>query len=206
MNPTPPLLDLLAREAVRRGLRPPPASPHDLDAEAVFALVREMPYRRAPDRAPATTIRAWRGTCSGKHYLLKALLEELGHDVRLLACPAWVRPEMAALLPEAERGILEEGPIPDVHNVLRLRSEAGEHLVDATAPLAWERHGLPVNRRLVPGRDMQPLFEPLEEFEIPPSAGVEGAQALKARLLEEHFSAEEVARRARFFRAIAGGR
>jgi hypothetical protein len=166
-----------------------------------FALVREMPYLRATDREPVTTLREWRGTCSGKHYLLRALLEELGHEVRLFACTAWVPREMAALLPEQARGIMGEGPIPDVHNYLRLYSGAGSQLVDATCPLEWGFHGLPVNRDFAWGHDMRSLFEPIEEFEVPES---EDPQRSTARLLAEHLSPDEVERRARFFRAIAG--
>ena len=45
-----------------------------------------MTYQRASDRQPETLIREWRGTCSGKHYLLQALFAELGIPARLIAC------------------------------------------------------------------------------------------------------------------------
>lgn len=66
------LTEQLQQAALERGLSVP-GQPGPAD---VFRLVREMPYRRASDRRPETTIREWRGTCSGKHYLLKALLSD----------------------------------------------------------------------------------------------------------------------------------
>lgn len=194
-----PLVELFAEEARRRGLLDDTQS--RIDAATAFALVREMPYLRATDREPATTIREWRGTCSGKHYLLRALLDELGYETTLVACTAWVPREMAALLPETERAIMDEGPVPDVHNYLRLHSEAGTQLIDATAPLEWGRYGIPVNPEFVWGQDMRPLFEPIDEYEVPDT---EDPQAYKARLLARHFSAVEVERRSRFFTAVAG--
>lgn len=62
-----PLTSMLQAEAVRKGLLMPRT---EIDAATAFALVRDMTYQRASDRQPETLIREWRGTCSGKHYLL----------------------------------------------------------------------------------------------------------------------------------------
>ncbi len=77
------LLETLKSKAVERGLLKPG---EDVDLEKAFLLVRDMPYTRASSRDPETIIREWRGTCSGKHYLLKGLFAELGYSLRLIAC------------------------------------------------------------------------------------------------------------------------
>ena len=76
-------IDLLMSKAVDKGLL---KSEEKIDPECAFLLVRDMPYTRASSRDPETIIREWRGTCSGKHYLLKQLFAELGYSSRLIAC------------------------------------------------------------------------------------------------------------------------
>ena len=100
------LLTTLRTEAITRGHLNPE---DEIDTARAFELVRDMDYMRASDRAPETTIREWRGTCSGKHYLLKALFTELGHASRLIACttrayidPESVPPELGEILQRSE--------------------------------------------------------------------------------------------------------
>ena len=76
------LINALNREALRRGLL---TGEHRITEEVAFSLVRDMSYERASSRDPLTTISEWKGTCSGKHYLLKDLFEELGMRVSLYA-------------------------------------------------------------------------------------------------------------------------
>ncbi len=66
------LLTTLREQAQARGRLKLDA---DVSADQVFCLVRDMDYQRASSREPEVTISEWRGTCSGKHYLLKALFE-----------------------------------------------------------------------------------------------------------------------------------
>lgn len=185
------LVQQLRREALARGLNVPD-QPGPAD---VFSLVRELPYRRASDRRPETTIREWRGTCSGKHYLLRALLAELGIESDLIAAPCYVAVDPARL-PAPLAAILAEGPVPDVHNYLRL-----PWIVDATWPLATAAYGVPVNPEWLEGQDMLLPCSPQQEFTVPEGAS---EQAFKNRLLSEHFTAEELERRDRFFAELAG--
>jgi len=84
LNGTGPLLlELLKTKAVDLGLVSPDA---EVTLEHAYYLVRDMPYSRASSREPETIISEWRGTCSGKHYLLKKLFAELGYDSDLIAC------------------------------------------------------------------------------------------------------------------------
>ena len=73
------LISLLESESRKRGLLPDGES---LSAERAFALVRDMPYRRASSRKPEAIVEEWRGTCSGKHYLLADIFREMGLESR----------------------------------------------------------------------------------------------------------------------------
>jgi hypothetical protein len=174
------LLADLRHAAAERGLIAPDAQ---LNADTVFRLVRDMPYRRASNRDPATTVAEWRGTCSGKHDLLRAAFEELGVPVVLLVAPH------------------EFAPVPDVHNFLRVQLEP--HLdwqsVDATWPLAARELGLPVNEALRPGEDHQLAADPIEVHHVPPEVD---ALELKQRIIEDVAAGQEQ-RRDAFIEALA---
>lgn len=76
------LLEALKLKAIERGLL---KQEDEINIEKAFLLVRDMPYTRASSRDPETIIQEWRGTCSGKHYLLKSLFAELGYTSRQAA-------------------------------------------------------------------------------------------------------------------------
>ena len=187
------LLEKFHQEAVRRGLA---ADKTPIDAASAFALVRDMTYQRASDRQPDTLIREWRGTCSGKHYLLQALFGELGLKSRLIACTTetFIDPEQAH---ERLRAILERGGgrVVDVHNYLIVDHPQGEMVVDATWPAAYSKYGLVVNEEFIPGVNQIIAANPIDEWEVPPDAD---AQDFKDALLREHFTPGELAIRDEF--------
>ncbi len=199
-----PLLPTLRAEAERRGLIEPG---EDLNAARLFDLVRDMPYRRASSRQPEITIREWRGTCSGKHYLLKVLLEEFGLHVILIAATHEYTAENIPWAPPELRAFLDDAPVPDVHNFLRVEidpfDEANDWMtVDATWPLAARALGLPANERWVEGRDMRVAADPIELFHVPEETPFEEqAQQFKQRIIEREFGAQ-VERRDRFIEAM----
>ena len=136
------LLDTLKSKAIEKGLL---RSEDEIDAEKAYTLVRDMPYTRASSRDSETIIEEWRGTCSGKHYLLKKLFAELGYSSRLIACttvtlidPKDVRGKLRRLLEQSN------GRLVDVHNYLILELPDGEMIVDATWPLATK--GMEIGR------------------------------------------------------------
>jgi hypothetical protein len=182
------LIDLLKTEAVRRKLLDPAA---ELDAAAVFALVRDMPYQRASDRRPETIINEWRGTCSGKHYLLQALFAELGIRSQVIACttitpvdPGRIPPSLVPLYEKANRRFV------DVHNYLLLALPDDEQMiVDATWPLSARKSGMVVNETLILGQDQQIAAQPIENWPIPAGAD---AQDIKNELLRTHFTSAEL--------------
>ena len=192
------LLDLLEEEAIARGHLQPGAA---VDAATAFRLVRDMPYRRASDRRPETIIHEWRGTCSGKHYLLKQLFSELGLKARVMACTS-EREITAAMLPPPLHETLAgaRGSYVDVHHYIILDLPAGEMIVDATWPLETREAGLPVNERFVLGEDHQIAVEPMRTWAVP---DCQNPQDFKEELLAAHFTPEQLDVRELYIQAIS---
>lgn len=187
----------LHAEAVKRGLLDEKAA---IDEATAFYLVRDMPYIRASSREPATIIREWRGTCSGKHYLLKALYAEMGIPSRLIACTSVteIAPERLdpLLRPIMERG---NGRFVDVHNYLILELPEGDMVVDATWPVSVKDTGLVVNEVFIPGQDQSLACTPVQNWVVPDD---QDPQEFKDYLLTAHFSPEELAVRDDFVLAL----
>lgn len=183
-----PLIDLIKSEAVRRGLIDPSS---EIDPALAFSLVRDMPYRRASDRRPETTIAEWRGTCSGKHYLLQALFAELGLPSQVMACTT-VYPIDPSDVAESKRALYEAANrrFVDVHNYLLVELPEGKEMaVDATWPLSSRKAGLPVNEAFVLGQDQRLAAEPMESWAIPADRD---PQEFKEELLRTHFTLDEL--------------
>lgn len=192
------LIEQLTAEAVRRGLL---EAGQEIDLDNAFYLVRDMPYRRASDRQPETLIKEWRGTCSGKHYLLRALYEQLGYRSRVIACTSV---DMIAedKVPEEihDLWVAAGGRFVDVHNYLVLSLPGGEMVVDATWPAGNERYGLKVNKEFVLGQDQQIACTPLQSWVVPKDGD---PQSFKQQLLHEHFTPEELEFRDAFIVALS---
>jgi hypothetical protein len=171
-----------------------------IDTQLAFKLVRDMPYRRASSRKPETIIDEWKGTCSGKHYLLRDLFAELGYPSRVMACTTehLLNPDK---LPSPLGKIMEKsgGRFVDVHNYLILETPEGEMVVDATWPLSTRPHGFIVNDTFSPGRDQEIACNPIETWEVPQD---QDPQAFKEGLLRAHFSTRELEVRDQFIRAL----
>lgn len=191
------LIDMLQKEATRRGLI---SADQPVDAATAFELVRDMTYQRASDRQPETLIREWRGTCSGKHYLLQALFAELGMHSRLIACTTETRLDPDQVH-ERLRPIMETGGgrVVDVHNFLILDHPQGEMVVDATWPAGYQQYGLVVNERFEPGVDQHIAATPIEKWVVPPD---KDPQAFKEKILRERYTSLELQVREEFIRTL----
>ena len=191
------LLEILKSEAVRRELINPT---QEIDPLTAYTLVRDMPYKRASDREPETLIREWRGTCSGKHYLLKDLFVELGYSSKVMACTNVTVFDLEKE-PEEVREILEsvDGRFVDVHNYLLLELPEGEMIIDATWPQSAKKYHLPVNETFELGVDQHIACEPIKTWIVPEN---EDPQAYKEQLLRENFTPEELIARNAFIQAI----
>ena len=191
------LLETLKSKAVERRLLKPQ---EEIDVEKAFLLVRDMPYIRASSRDPETIIQEWRGTCSGKHYLLKGLFAELGYSSRLIACttvnlidPKKVRGKLRRLLKQSN------GRFVDVHNYLILELPGKEMIVDATWPINTKGSGTVVNERFVLGEDHQIACEPIKSWVVPDDRN---AQDFKDEILKDSFTPEELAHREEFIKTL----
>ena len=192
------LLDLLADEAVHRGLLSPDT---EIDAAIAFALVRDMPYRRASDRRPETTIREWQGTCSGKHYLLQALLAELDLPSQIIACTTVV-PVDRADVPEHLLPLYESANrrFVDVHNYLLVTCQGASTWLSMQPGRC--RRPKPVllpTRNSSWGRTSRLPQQPLESWPIPPGRD---PQDFKDELLQTHFTPAELLFREEVIRAL----
>jgi hypothetical protein len=191
------LVETLKTKAVEKGLLKPEA---EINLETAYSLVRDMPYTRASSRDSETIIREWRGTCSGKHYLLKKLFAELGYSSRLIACTT-----VAHINPKETKGKLRkllqqsQGRFVDVHNYLILELPDKEMIVDATWPLATKGMGTVVNERFVLGEDQKIACDPIKTWVVPESGD---SQEFKNQILKESFTPEELAHREEFIRTL----
>jgi hypothetical protein len=192
------LLDLLKNKAVSKGLLSADAV---IDAEIAFSLVRDMPYGRASSRKPETIIDEWKGTCSGKHYLLKGLFTELGYEARVIACttveymdPKEYWGKLRKLLKQSN------GELVDVHNYLILDLPDGEMIVDATWPASTRGMGTVINHHFVLGENQQIDADPIQTWVVPDD---QDAQEFKAEILRKSFSPEQLAHREQVVETIS---
>ena len=195
------LLGLLKSAAIERDL----ITPDDkLNLQLVFTLVRDMSYQRASSRRSETIISEWRGTCSGKHYLLHKLFAELGYESEIIACTS-AEPVGPQDIPSSIQPLYEAAnrQFVDVHNYLLLAVPGGgQMIVDATFPLSARKSGLVINEHFVLGQDQQVAVNPLETFTIPPGRD---AQEFKDELLQKHFTPAELEFREIVIKAISAG-
>ncbi len=192
------LLELLKSKAIDKGLLKPE---DNIDLEKAFFLVRDMPYIRASSRDPEDIIAEWRGTCSGKHYLLKGLFAELGYSSRLMACttvtyidPRKVWGKLRKLLQQSN------GRFVDVHNYLVLELPNGEMIVDATWPISARGMGTVINERFILGENQKIAVEPLKSWIVPEERD---SQEFKNEILRASFTPEELAHRDEFVKTLS---
>ena len=77
------LMPLLKSQAVARDLL---EEEENISPEKVFTLVRDMKIQPARTRSPVDVLTEWQGTAATKHYLLDALLSEMGYETQLMMC------------------------------------------------------------------------------------------------------------------------
>ena len=158
------LVSLLEKQSRRRGFL---AGDEGLTAEWAFALVRDMPYRRASSRRPEAIVEQWQGTCSGKHYLLADVLRDLGLETQVIMCTHQFTYENTGHFPDELRALVAQGPVPDVHTYLRVNTAGSWRVVDATWPSSAGPLGMAVNREFSPGRDMTVACDPIATLPVP---------------------------------------
>jgi hypothetical protein len=192
------LLEILKAKAIEKGLLKPE---DEIDAEKAFLLVRDMPYIRASSRDHETIIGEWRGTCSGKHYLLKGLFAELGYSSRLMACTTVTHIDPQKVLGKLRKLLRQSsGRFVDVHNYLILELPDGEMIVDATWPISVKGMGTVVNEYFVLGESQKIAVEPLKSWVVPDERD---PQEFKNEILKDSFTPEELAHRDEFVKTLS---
>ena len=174
------LAALLQEEATRRDLWP---TVDALSPALAFMLVRDLPFRRARSSQPEAVLREWKGNGPAKHYMLKAIFEELGFNVQVLLAAHHFTEEYSDAFPPPLVALLAQGPVPDVHTFLSVEGPQGWADVDATWPLTARRLGLTTNGAFRPGVNQHLACVPLQVYEVEQNAD---AQAAQERLLETH--------------------
>ena len=190
------LYSLLERKSRERGLL---LAGEPLTAELAFALVRDMPYRRASSRKPEAIVEEWQGTCSGKHYLLADIFREMGMDLRVMMCTHRFTSGSTSHFPAELRALVSEGPVPDVHTFLWVDTDCGWTLLDATWPSSAGPLGMPVNAEFRPGENMTLACDPVDTYEVPDG---QDPQEFKEQLIRE-FCGESSRTRDEFIEGMA---
>ena len=190
------LVSLLEAESRKRGLL---AENEPLTAERAFALVRDMPYRRASSRKPEAIVEEWQGTCSGKHYLLADIFREMGMESQVIMCTHRFTTENTRHFPAELRELVAVSPVPDVHTYLRVNTAEGWTLLDATWPSSAGPLGMPVNAVFRPGENMTLACDPIDTYEVPTG---QDPQEFKEQLIRE-FCGESSRTRDEFIEGMA---
>ena len=110
---------------------------------ALFERVRDLPFKYPADRDPVEVLRAGRGSCSGKHYLLGTLYRALGLQVRHMICTHRFN-ESPLPFPEEMQATLRKNEILDVHDYLQVGIDGQWVDVDCTWELGLHEFGFPV--------------------------------------------------------------
>lgn len=191
------LLALLKEEAVKLDLLAIDAA---IDAATAFYLIRDMPYIRASSRKPETIIQEWRGTCSGKHYTLKALFAELGISSHVMACTAVYEFGIENAHETVQQALAgTDIKFVDVHNYLILELPEGDMIVDATWPLMSKGFGTIVNEVFALGESQTIACESIQTWVVPEDGD---PQAFKDNLLHTNFTEAELIHRDKIIKLI----
>lgn len=192
------ILDTFRDEARQRGALGPQEV---VTLQTAFRVVRDMPYARSTAPDADTVAREWRGTATGKHTLLAALLDALGYDASVMLATQFFSATSTPWLPPHLLEETRERPVPDVHAFLRICHDPVEDewmTVDATWPLTTRDLGLPVNEMLQPGVDQRIGCDIEELFHVPED---EDPAEVAANILALH-AGDEADRRETFLDAI----
>jgi len=164
----------------------------------IFHAVRRLPYASTGERNPAQVVRAGRGSCSGKHILLRDLLVEAGYK----ACVTTIRGDLAAAMPAAAdfpdelQRLIDAGDVPDFHHYVSVDIDGRTVVLDATWHDQVAAFGFPVNHDWDGKGDTRVAVTPSEVLET-----VEDVAGYKASLIAT-LSTTQRDRRRRFLELL----
>lgn len=133
--------------------------PLEQQVVTLFEKVRDIPYGDIGSRDPLDVYRKNKGTCSGKHELLKGLYRELGLEVK--DCLVMHRfKQLPVRFPDEINAILERTDIFDPHNYFKVKIGDKWLTVDVTWDKVLKKLGFPVNEDWDGKSDMKVAVAP----------------------------------------------
>lgn len=138
-------------------------SPDSLgQAVTIFHDVRSFAYLSDGERDPKIIAARRRGSCTGKHLVLRDLLRHAGYDAEIET----VKGDFAAGLPQHHsmpqdlRAVIATGGITDFHHFVWLNWRGNRILLDATWHDALKPYGFQVNDWWDGSTNTQPALKP----------------------------------------------
>lgn len=116
----------------------------DVTVVTLFKKVRDIPYGDIGSRDPLEVYRQQKGTCSGKHALLKKLYITLGIPVKDGIIMHSFN-KLPILFPENIQHVFSEHEIIDPHNFIQIKRNNTWLTLDVTWDIGLKKIGFPVN-------------------------------------------------------------
>lgn len=130
----------------------------------LFEKVRDIPYGNIESRDPKDVFEKNKGTCSGKHELLKELYQELGIEVKdFIAMHKFNDSKVD--FPDNIKEILNRTEIIDPHNFFKIKIDNKWITVDITRDKPLKKLGFTVTENWDGKSDMDLCVVPIEIIE-----------------------------------------
>ncbi len=130
----------------------------------VFEKVRDIPYGYTSSRGPNDVYRQNKGTCSGKHALLKALYQKIGIGTKDFIALHRFK-DLKVNYPPEITAILDRSDIIDPHNFIKIFVDNKWITVDATWDKPLKKIGFVVNENWDGKTEMQLCVLPIRIYE-----------------------------------------
>ena len=114
---------------------------------SIYHAVRNIPYGATGERSPISVLENRRGSCSGKHVLLRDLLRAVGYEAEVITIHTHFNKAIPLLpsFPDDLSLMFREGNINDYHHFVRILIDGQWLNLDATWQDSLRDHGFPVN-------------------------------------------------------------
>lgn len=130
----------------------------------LFEKVRDIPYGEIGSRDPYDVYKNNKGTCSGKHELLKELYQELGIKTKDFIAMHRFK-DLKVDFPDNIKEILYRSDIVDPHNFFKINSNSKWITIDITWDMPLNKFGFPVNKNWDGKSDMKICVVPINVIE-----------------------------------------
>ncbi|MCK4555384.1 MAG: hypothetical protein KAT83_02150 [Candidatus Aenigmarchaeota archaeon] len=137
----------------------------------LFEIVRDIPYGDIGSRDPWDVYEKNRGTCSGKHELLKELYKELGIQVKDFIAMHKFN-DLKIDFPSDIKEVLNRTKIIDPHNFFKILIDDKWICVDITWDKPLKKLGFVVNENWDGKTDMELCVIPIEILETEDPIGL----------------------------------